>query len=47
MSIDSPLSGSMIVGTADKGDRSTGPEKVRRAEGRPEAAIPGGEDDMI
>jgi hypothetical protein len=47
MSIGSPFSGSIMVGTVDKGDRSTAAEKVRRAEERAAAAIPGGEDDMI
>jgi hypothetical protein len=37
----------MIVGTADKGDRSTAAEKVRRAVDRAVAAIPGGEDDIM
>lgn len=47
MSTGSPDSGSMTVGTADKGDRSMAAEKVRRAVARSVAAIPGGEDDMI
>lgn len=47
MSTGSPDSGNMTVGTADKGERSIAAEKVRRAEARSLAAIPGGEDDMI
>lgn len=46
MRIGSPFSGSMRVGTADKGVRSEAAEKVRRVEGWA-AAIPGGEDDII
>jgi hypothetical protein len=37
----------MIVGTADKGDRSTVAGKLRRVEDRAVAAIPGGEDDIM
>jgi hypothetical protein len=36
-----------MVGTADKGDRSTAAEKVRRAEERATVEIPGGEDDIM
>lgn len=46
MSIGSPFSGSMSVGTADKGARSEAAEKVRRVDARA-AASPGGEDDKI
>lgn len=46
MSRGSPFSGSMSVGTADRGARSDAAEKVRRADAR-EAAIPGGDEDII
>jgi hypothetical protein len=46
MSRGSPFSGSISVGTADKGARSDAAEKVRRVDARA-AAIPGGEEDII
>jgi hypothetical protein len=46
MSRGSPFSGSISVGTADKGARSDAAEKVRRVDART-AAIPGGEEDII